>query len=249
MKNFVTTLLVLSSLTVLGQEKQLKAFEKGRIYVDAGIGFGINALNFNSTYEKSATVSAEGVALGINPSDLNHKSTDDTTMKKESFIIPISIEYGISHKIGIGYDMTISNYFLDAEEKVVTKSVKAYDVGPKVSYHPLKSSFYDLSLGLGVGFSKIVITEAAKNNPKDFSSPGFYLNVNIKNNFWFSKHIGAYINLGYKGIFYPAYGIDTSKEEEAELKKLPYVSNVKIKNESNLSLNGVNLGVGLALRF
>jgi len=188
-----TILLALSSLLFFNNNSNAQAFQKGSINIDLGIGFGLYGTSQSSSH---------GVAATINGVPYSASSNRDTTDGAASTIIPIAFEYGIADKLGIGLDIVYNNYFINDSDRVNLASVKAYDFGPKISYHPLNSDFYDLSFGLGLGLSMIKWDVTGLNNAQDYSGSGFYLNIDIKNKFWFSEHIGAYLNAGYKGNFY-----------------------------------------------
>ena len=243
MKKIATISLAIITILTFNTNVNAQAFQKGTINIDLGIGFGLYGTSQTRTYERTATVTLAGF-----PSQaLDVKSTSDTTDGTISTAVPFSFEYGISDKIGIGLDITYNSYFINDSDRVNLKSVKAYDFGPRFSYHPLNSDFYDLSLGLGLGYTTIA-WDLASSAGKDYKGSGFYLNIDIKNKFWFSEHIGAYINIGYKGNFYSSINRDTSAEE-ADLESNSFVSNVTIKDEFSWTMHGANIGVGLAVKF
>jgi hypothetical protein len=243
MKKITTICLAIITILTFNNEVSAQAFQKGTINIDLGIGLGVYGTSQTRTLEQTATVNIASL-----PSDfLDSKRTWDTTDGTASTVIPLSIEYGISDKIGIGLDIIYNNYFINDSDKVNLKSVKAFDFGPKFSYHPLNSDFYDLSLGLGLGFTTIA-WDVASIAGQDYKGSGFYLNIDIKNKFWFSEHIGAYLNVGYKGNFYSAISRDTSSDE-ANWEAINGVSNVTIKDEFTWTMHGANIGIGLAVKF
>ena len=239
MKKLIIISLALVATLILNKNVNAQAFQKGTINIDLGIGFGIYGTSQSSTSEINATIG------GI---PYSQKTTHDTTDGTASTVIPISFEYGIADKIGLGLDVTYNSYFINDSDRVNLESVKAFDFGPKFSYHPLNSDFYDLSVGLGFGFTSIKWNVTGLNNAEDFSGSGFYFNLDIKNKFWFSEHIGAYLNVGYKGNFYGKINRDTSAQE-ASIEAIPGFSNVSIKDEFTWSMHGANIGIGLALKF
>jgi len=245
MKKITTIFTIVLSILMINNNSQAQAFKKGTINVDLGIGYGLYRTSSSHTEERTATVDP---STGLPSNFLNYNRTRDTTDGALSTVIPLSLEYGLSEKIGVGIDITYNSYYIQDSDKVDLKSVKAFDFGPKFNYHPLNSDFYDLVFGLGVGFTSIKWNAAATSNSDDYSGSGFYLNLDIKNKFWFSEHIGAYLNLGYKGNFYSAINRDTSSDE-LDLESLSYVSNVTIKDEFSFNLHGANIGVGLAVKF
>ena len=202
MKNFKTIFIAVTIL-LISNSVNAQAFQKGSINIDLGIGLGLYATSQTSTYQIEADF------FGAHYSD---KDIHDTTDGAASTIIPFSLEYGVSNKFGIGLDVTFNNYFINDSDRVYLKSVKAFDFGPKFSYHPLNSDFYDLAIGVGVGFTNItwnyetvVFSYGITTTPEPSKGSGVYINFDIKNKFWFSEHIGAYSNLGYKGNFLFCY--------------------------------------------
>lgn len=246
MKNifYSSTLAIIISFSSTNLFSQ--AFEKGIWNVDLGIGLGIYGTSQTNKYEIQANI------YGI---PYSQKQNTDTTDGAVSTVIPLSVEYGVSNKFGIGVDICYNNYFINDSDRVYLKSVKAFDFGPKFSYHPLNSDFYDLAIGLGIGFTRItwnyetvVSSFGISTTPEPAKGSGVYINLDIKNKFWFSEHIGAYLNLGYKGNFYSSISRDNSALE-TQLESVPGVSNVSIKDEFTFKMQGANIGIGLALKF
>jgi len=193
MKKYIIICLALTLLSSFNVNAQ--AFQKGTINSDLGIGLGIYGTSQTST--TGLTVDLNGLPLVILP-----ETTRDTTDGAASKIIPISFEYGVSDKIGLGLDLTLSNYFIDKEDKEFLNSVKGFDFGLKGYYHIVSTDKYDLSVGVGLGMSKInwkfnrvvdlnsgFITEEseAKGN-------GMYWNLEVKHKFFFSENVGVFVS-------------------------------------------------------
>ena len=246
MKNITTACLVIVAILFLNNNVNAQAFQKGTINIDLGIGFGLYGTSQTQTYELNATVG------GL---PLSQKSTNDTTDGALSTVVPISFEYGVTDKIGIGADFIYNNYFINDSDRVSLSSVKAFDYGVRGYYHPLNSDFYDLSIGLGFGLTSIkwtyetvAIAPGISNTPEPSKGSGFYINLDIKNKFWFTEHVGAYLNVGYKGNFYSSISRDNSTTE-AQFDAIPGIDNVSIKDEFSFTMHGANIGVGLAVKF
>jgi len=248
MKKITSFCLVIIALLFFNNNINAQAFEKGTINIDLGIGFGLYGTSQTNT--SKATADINGVTTTF------HDETRDTTDGAASTVIPLGVEYGISNKIGVGVDFTYSNYLIDPDDKDRIDNVRSYDFGLKGVYHPLNSDFYDLSIGLGFGFSTIKwnfnsVVDTANGNITPASSAsgsGFYYGLEIKNKFWFSKHVGAFVNLGYKGYSY-SYIEEDNAAAEAQINSLPGFSNTKIENGWKWKLSGANIGLGLALKF
>lgn len=246
MKNIFCSLTLAIIISFSSTNLFSQAFEKGNWNVDLGIGLGLYGTSQTSVYEIQANISSI---------PYSQKVTNDTTDGAASTVIPLSVEYGVSNKFGFGVDMSYNNYFINDSDRIYLKSVKAFDFGPKFSYHPLNSDFYDLAIGFGIGFTKItwnyetvVSSFGISTTPESAKGSGVYINLDIKNKFWFSEHIGAYLNLGYKGNFYSPISRDNSALE-TQLESVPGVSSVSIKDEFTFKMNGANIGIGLALKF
>jgi len=92
---FVYTLSVFFTTNIYAQ-----SFEKGSINFDLGIGIGAYGT------KQSLTTTISSVSI-----------TKDTTDGAASTIIPISFEYGLGKKIGLGADLTINNYFINDSDR------------------------------------------------------------------------------------------------------------------------------------
>ena len=236
-----------SAILFINTHAHGQAQNKGDINIDVGIGFGLYGTSQSNTYK---------IEYDANGVPMSSSSSHDTTDATVSTVIPINIEYGLSEKIGTGLDITYNNYFIAPEDRDAIENVRAYDFGPKLHYHPLKSDLYDLVIGVGGGVSMIKwnfngvldFSSGVFSTPTSAKGTGIYWNLDIKNKFYFGEHFGVFLNLGYKGYSYPSIGRDNS-DLEAIINNLPGVSNTKITDDLNWNLNGANIGVGLAVKF
>lgn len=147
-----------------------------------------------------------------------------------SLYIPISYEYGIGEKIGIGAELAFSNYFLDPDSNDVN-SVNGVDFSLLVNYHFLDSEKHDLMIGLLLGGSSVNWDFDDGNTLK---GSGSKFSLYLKDRIMFSEQIGMLLHLGYVSYTYDK--VDSSKSD-VTLKSLDW------------KLGGVNFGTGLALRF
>ena len=106
MKKIILLSIALSSLLLMSQNTQAQAFQKGNINFDLGLGIG--------AYGTRVTIEVAGVEFS---------DTDGAS----STVIPISFEYGITDKFGLGAQIGFSNYFIDQDSNEFTESVKAID--------------------------------------------------------------------------------------------------------------------------
>lgn len=211
-----------------------QAFEKGSLNFDLGVGFDV----FGTKQEITTTVTGQ---------NFENKEESDTTDGAASFVVPISFEYGVSNKIGVGLDLIISNYFIDEEDKEFTNSVKAVDFGLKVNYHLLSSDKNDLFVGLGLGISSITwdLNTATPNQiAEEFSGSGAYWRIGVTDRIFFTDNIGVFFSLAYKGY---NYDLDTDFKQET----IDFFNgfNAKIEQNFTFKMNGVDLNAGLAVKF
>lgn len=221
MKNIAwITLFIL--LTVFGvNQTKAQAFEKGNINLDLGIGFG----GYKTTTE---ITTAEVTILGF--------TIPPTTIKDEdgaaSTIIPLTFEYGISDKIGLGVQLGFSNYFIDNEDSTeTTESVRSVDFGLVVNYHLLNSDKNDLFIGIALGGSSVNWKDLSG---EEWTGSGSYFSLYIKDRIFFNDNIGIMFNLGYTGYRYS--DLESSIDN-------PFI------DKFEWTIRGVNFGTGLAVKF
>jgi Outer membrane protein beta-barrel domain len=208
MKKIISISLIISALSLCSNTLSAQAFQKGNKNIDVGLGFG--------AYSTTATWN-----FGV----LTVSNTDGAA----SFMMPISFEYGISDKFGLGAQIGFSNYFIDNEDSTETlASVKSIDFAIKLNYHLLNAEKNDLFVGLGIGASNLTWKDEDGTTLK---GTGSFVSIYLTDRIFFSEHIGLLFNLGYTVFNY-------SKISESN-------GNVSIK----WTFRGVNLGTGLAIKF
>lgn len=219
----ILLIIILLSSTAFGQ-----AYEKGNWNIDLDLGVGAYGTQTTST-----------VSLGA----LSQTNTE--TDGAASSIVKLGLEYGISNRVGLGLRFGSSNYAIAEEDKDNVKSVKGKDFSLHVNFHLLKADRNDLYVGLGFGMSNIefIYQNNAALAINSFKGPGSYFGLEIGDRIFFGEHVGLLIRLGYTGYSY--------KQMEAELtnnaQALLGASNVNW--DIDFKLNGVNLGIGLAVKF
>ena len=237
--------LIVFVLCVQHNTVQAQAFEKGDVILELGVGFGIYGTQQKSTTNLSFTVA------GIIP--LSNLETHDTTDGAASLMIPISFEYAISNKFGIGADLTINKYFIDEKDRDKLKSVGGTDFGIKLNYHILNSNKNDLFVGLGLGLSSI--NWKYKLNPSEevyiesASGSGSYFSLGIADRFYFSEKIGMLFYVNYKAYNYSDLDVDISQEALNYYEQQFNVTNVNFTQELDWILKGVNIGFGVTYKF
>jgi len=234
MKTIARLLLVFILPLVIISDLNAQAFQEGNKNVDVGINF--------AAYGTKITVT-NTVSNAAGSSDSSYTDTDGAA----STIVPISFEYGVTDKIGLGLDLTFSNYFIDEEDEEEISNVTSFDIGIRSNYHLLNSERNDLMLGLGIGFSSL--NWEAEPNPgqiiDSYSGSGLYLSVNVTDRIFFTENIGILFNVGYRGYFYSALETKLTPEGEALYDSF----GVDFKQEIDWNFTGITFGTGLAVKF
>ncbi|MBI2281938.1 MAG: hypothetical protein HYU68_14780 [Bacteroidetes bacterium] len=208
-KSILLVIISLSSTHLFSQ-----AFEKGNINFDLGLGFG--AYGTKVTYK-----------------DTKNNFEVSKTDGAASTIIPLSFEYGLSNKIGLGLQIGSSNYFIENKDSNdVTESVKSIDFALRVNFHLLQAERNDLFIALALGGSSVNWT--FKNTTETYSGSGAYFGLSLVDRIFFGEHVGIMFNLGYTG-----YNYNNMKTSSGN----PILDNL------TWSVKGVNFGTGLAVKF
>jgi hypothetical protein len=220
MKKIVCFLFIFSFF-IQSQSIKAQAFQKGNKNLDVGLGFG--------AYKTvSEFTTPEFVFLGFTIPPQTFKNEDGAA----SFMMPITFEYGISNKVGLGVQLGFSNYFIDNEDSTeTTESVKSVDFAIVCNYHLSNSDKNDLFIGIALGGSNV--------NWKDLSGTeltgsGSVFKLYLSDRLYFSDHIGMLFNIGYTAYNYSDL---TSSDNNAFISSLKW------------HLGGLNIGTGLAVKF
>ncbi|OFZ00362.1 MAG: hypothetical protein A3K10_07820 [Bacteroidetes bacterium RIFCSPLOWO2_12_FULL_31_6] len=227
MKISTYAITIITSLFLTINIVNAQAFQKGNKNIDLGLGVG--AYGTTTTF----TVSFFGIPLSFTEND-----------GAASTMVPISFEYGISNKIGLGVQLGYSNYFIDDSNDVkvngietgekevnTTESVKSIDFAIKINFHLLNAEKNDLFIGLALGGSSVNWLDKSG---EELKGSGSYVSLYLTDRIFFSDHIGILFNLGYTGY---QYANVTSSSNSSFITSLEW------------KLKGVNIGTGLAVKF
>ena len=234
MKNSIQLLLCLAFALLVTDTLNAQAFQKGNKNVDVGIGFGF----YGTKIKVTNTISNAGGS-----SDSSYTDTDGAASR----VIPIRFEYGLTDKIGLGLDLTISNYYIDEEDEDEIARVNSFDIGVRSNYHLLNSDRNDLMVGVGLGLSSMN-WEAEPNQGQfidSYSGSGLYLSLEVADRIFLTDHIGILLNVGYRGYFYSALETKLTPEGEEFFQN----SGVDFKQEIDWTFSGFTLGTGVAVKF
>jgi len=222
-KTFMKKIIIVATLALVfitnTSNAQDKAFKKGDITVDLGIGFGIYGTKIHQKFGNF---------------------TKDTTDAAASAIYPLKAEYGITNWLGIGARFAFSNY---AEERDSITGIKptsrGIDAAIVANFHLVKSKRFDMPISLTFGYSKFSILSNDNFGTKAKAN-GLGYGISLLPRIYFGNHIGMFFNIGYMGYNYP--NIKYSNNNDSDLNK---TWNAKV----SLKANGLNMGIGLIGKF
>ncbi|MBL0329145.1 MAG: hypothetical protein IPP64_06950 [Bacteroidetes bacterium] len=224
-----------------------KAFHKGVINADLGIGFAIYGTKIHSEIDQQVW---NGSAI------VTQREVKDTTDGAASTIYVLNGEYGVTDWLGVGVRFGYSNYFEQTEHDTILGTAYAYkpkvrsiDFGVNVNFHLVKTKRFDMPICLTMGYSNFKYWQ---NNPNS-NPPGLADNGNAmgKDNglnygimlvprIYFGDHVGMFFNIGYMGYNYPSIAFSNNSDSD-------------LNNDDNweykLKGNGFNLGIGITAKF
>lgn len=181
-------LIILSLLTIsIATQAQDKAFQKGNIVIDAGVG-----------------VAAYATLLHTEVATSSGTLSRDIKDNAASAIYPFQAEYGLKNWFGLGARFAYSNYYDSAN----TES-RGLDFDILVNFHLIKTKRFEMPITLILGYSnlKIKYNDAFGTIVKDNgSNSGFMLTPR----FYLTDHFGLFINLGRLRYSYPSLIISNS---------------------------------------
>ncbi len=218
--NLLLIAISIISLTTFAQEK---AFQKGKITISVGAGFGV--------YGTKSYTQWDSVYGGS-----SYKATRTKNDGAASGIYPINLEYGITNWLGIGARFGFSKYAVSDTVKL-KPTVTGWDGDLNLFLHFVKTKRFDMPVQLTAGYSSF---KYLSNDLNGSMAKGGGINyaISLVPRIYFGNHIGMYFNLGYAGYNYPNLILSDNKNT---LNNLNYTFKLKA--------NGVNLGLGLIVKL
>lgn len=225
------TLIIAGIALLLNTSKAQKAFEKGNITVDLGVGLGI--FNTKSHKEQDIKVWKGSSLVAI-------REVEDTTDKAASMIVPLKFEYGVKNWLGIGARLAYSNY-LGGTDSTTGKKPKSRGLegGVILNFHLIKTAKFDMPIGVTIGYSnfKYMSNDSLDSQAKD---NGLNYGIFLSPRFYFGQHIGLFFDLGYIGYNYPSVLFRNSTD-----------ANINDNNNllQKIKFGGTNIGIGVVVKL
>lgn len=208
-----------------------QSFSKGSVVFDFGAGMTISQTQIEQQY--NSQVSTGG---GISTVPVQK----DTTDISGAFVFPITVEYGVKNWLGIAAKVGYAKYFTNTDSLGNAESdIRGLDAGILVNIHILKLLKFDLPLGASFGYSnfKLMSNDSLQTIAKD---NGFNYSFTLNPRYYFSKHFGVSVNLGYTAYTYPSLLFSDKND-----------SNINDNDDLKFKLksSGGNIGVSLLVKF
>lgn len=225
------TLIIAGIALLVNSSIAQKAFEKGNITIDLGIGLGI--FNTKSHTEQDIKVWRSG-------SWVTMREVKDTTDKAASMIVPLKFEYGVKSWLGVGARLAYSNY-LGGKDSITGKKdkVRGLDGGVILNFHLIKTAKFDMPIGVTIGYSnfKYMSNDSLDTQAKD---NGLNYGIFLSPRFYFGQHIGLFFDLGYIGYNYPSVLFRNRTD-----------ANTNDNNNllQKIKFGGTNIGIGLVVKI
>lgn len=223
-KLLFTFSLLFLSFSIAAQE----AIRKGDFLIETGFGFGVENVTTNHT---SDSIEANGAVPGL---------------------LNLSLGYAISPKFLVNIRMERNGY-ATAEEDSTRIFSGNFLIG--ASYVFLNNKSHAMYASLLLGSSKLTIIpqqESEKNGKASYVSNGGGAQLNIGGRVYFSQHVGLNYELGFAGRSYDKFtytneNLDPEEREWRDGKGTPL--DPSDDEAVTLGLSGVNIRIGLAIRF
>jgi hypothetical protein len=220
MKKIIVTVAAIA-LFINFSKAQDKAFEKGNITVDLGVGFDIYGTKIHQEI------------FGL---------VHDTTDAAGGAHFPLKVEYGVTNWLGVGARFNFSS-FIDETDSIthVQATTKGLDAGLVLNLHLIKSKRFDMPLSFTFGYSRFTV-DGNDVNQTMAKANGLGYGISLLPRIYFGNHIGMYFNVGYMGYNYK--DVIYSNKDFQNL-------NEQVWDDAKVSLkaDGLNLGLGLIVKF
>ena len=196
-----------------------KAFKKGDIVIESGVGFAIykTKLHFETGMY-----------------------TQDTTDAAGGGYFPLKGEYGITNWLGVGARFSFTNFIEETDSLTHIKATtRGIDAGIVANLHVVKSKRFDMPLSITFGYARFSIHE---NDPMSTfaRSNGTGFGMALVPRIYFGDHLGMHFNLGFMSYNFPNFRYSNS--EDANL-------NDTFDLRFRVKASGANIGIGLQYKL
>jgi opacity protein-like surface antigen len=197
---------------------------------------GISSLNSKAqSFMKKDKIIEVGFGLGIYDTEIYQKSTGNKEENKAAaWVFPVSFEYAVGNRLGIGLSYKYSNFIIGKEDTVNSSAkIKGNDWVLKPTFHLIKAKKINIYIGALAGLAWFNYQV----NDKDQSSAkgdGTLLAFIFGSRFYVSKNVALSLNYTFNNYNF----VD-----------LKLSNNSGYSDNLDLSLKRGNVGLGLVFKF
>jgi len=191
----VTLTFVAITLFITASNAQKKAFHKGAVVVDLGIGVSVYKTDLEDAYNSQVWNGSSFTTTRIKK---------DTTDVSGATVYPLTVEYGLKNWLGVAGRVAYSKYFSEKDSLSGIKvGVRGIDAGLILNLHLIKTNRFDMPIGISLGYSNFKLDSKDSLNSMATDN-GINYGFAAVPRFYFGEHIGLSINLGYTVHTYPS---------------------------------------------
>jgi hypothetical protein len=207
--------------TLLASSLSLHAQDKAFKEGDFVIDAGANFAYYNNTSTPNS-----GPGAGVPKND-----------KMAGGVYAAGLEYGLFNWLGIGIKVRYDDYITSKDSIThLRPSVTGYDVLVNANLHVIKTKHLDIPIGLGYGYSGIQYNVPQDTLARNLKGQGAIFDVHMDPRLYFGEHFGINFHVAYTYFGYPSVIYNDNK-------------NGTSVNTTHLTATGLNLGIGLQIKF
>ena len=187
------------------------------------------------SFQKKDKIFEAGFGLGIYDTYLYQKSTGNSESNKAAaWVFPVSIEYAVGNRLGIGLAYKHSNFIIGKDDTVNTNAkINGNDLVLKPTFHLLKTKRINLYIGALAGLSWFNY-QVNDINQSYAKGDGTLLAFVLGTRLYVTKNIGLSLNYTYNNYNF----VD-----------LTIANNLSAIEKLDLRLKRGNVGLGLVFKF
>lgn len=191
----------------------------------------------DKSFEKNTKVIGLGYNLGAYATQSRDKFTGENDRGGAvSNIFHANFEYGVLNFLGVGAKFQYSKYIVERDSATGRQPIaNSADGFIFVNAHFVRAKYVDMLIGINGGGSQFTykLNDGYNTMAKGFGSA---FDVHFQTRFYFGKYVGLNLNLAYAYFNYP---------------NLIASSNLinQTVNFASIKGNGVNIGLGLQVKF
>jgi hypothetical protein len=185
------------------------------------------------TMDQGMLVGEVGIGLAIYHITITEKVTGYNFSNDDyagAFVLPVTMDYGISKRFSVGGTFKYSNYIVDSAN---SETYKSFDLAVRPAFHFVSRDKFNMNLFALVGGSSLFYNSNNAFNVKGHGGgPTFGLGLDMR--IFFSSAIGLYLSYNYAAYTYRNF--DYADQSGNQIKV-------------DWTGDGTNIGIGLTFKI